>query len=111
MSTKKKILIAVVVVILIVAVYFLWSKKKSTVAVAATSSALQQRYNGQTKQLSAIDSASPEDLAIWQRLMDMWDRGASTQELYSTYPNGTTGASWDNSIGKWWENFSAAHGF
>ncbi len=73
--------------------------------------ALQQRYNGQPTQLAVINSADAATLQKWTLLMSMWDNGWTSQRIYSVGLDGTTPASWDNSIGKWWENFSAANHF
>jgi hypothetical protein len=73
--------------------------------------ALITRYNDYPKQKSAIDAADDATIARWTLLTSMWDNGWTPEHIYGVGLDGITPASWNNSIGKWWENFSAANKF
>jgi len=73
--------------------------------------ALQVQYNGQPKQLAVIATADAETLRRWSLVYGMWVRNATTAELYGVGVDGITPARWDDSLGKWWENFAAANHF
>lgn len=73
--------------------------------------ALQQRYAGSPAQLSAINSADATTLQRWALIMSLWDKGWTPQQVYGVGTDGVTPTAWDDSIGKWWENFSTANHF
>lgn len=69
---------------------------------------LQSQYAGQQKQLTVISNADPVTIANWARIVRIWQLGVNP---YNYDLNGTLTTDYNGSVGKWWENFSAAQGF
>lgn len=114
---KKKSLVIPAVIVGGVGLWWYMSKKGTgSAATTATVDKTEQatltgRYSGQTKQLAAINAADAETIHRWALLVSMWDAQWPASKIYATAPDGTSPATWDNSIGKWWELFSQQNGF
>ena len=119
---KGSILIPLVLVGGVAAWYFMSSKDDGTTTTTTTTTptggtpvvdATKQKVltwaTGQPKVISVLTNADAETLRRIGLLIDMWTAGWSSNQIYSVGMDGTTKTTWDNSIGKWWENYSKAN--
>lgn len=83
---------------------------------------LLAQYASQPTQLGTLQTADAETIRRWAAVVGMWSAGWPAEKIYSTSVDGVTplcgggmcannSSQWNNSIGKWWENFSKQHNF
>lgn len=83
---------------------------------------LLAQYASQPTQLGTLQTADAETIRRWAAVVGMWNAGWPAEKIYSTSVDGVTplcggnmcsnnSSQWNNSIGKWWENFSKQHNF
>jgi hypothetical protein len=110
-AKKKSLLLPVLVAGGLAWWFFIRGNGANNAAADAQMKAdLQTQYAGQVKQLALINSADAETIRRWWDLVQMWNKGMSAAEIYAIGVDGSSPATWENSIGAWWEQFAKSNG-